>query len=421
MPGSANVKWSSSMHKLFTQVGLLLIVCGTSAFAQEGAYQSVIESSVWRSYITELATHSEREVDRALLSRRCEELLAGRRLTLQQALDNCIAKTLESIDDFGSYEKPADFSRRKASGPPFVGIALELLNGKTAGEPLRVISTIANGPGARAGVHAGDEILAVDGKSLLPLDMNEALAALRGPPGSRLSLLIQRPNETLTISAVREEVSINYVRFKRYPGDILYSRISFFRDRVTESQFYTQLVANAPGDSERAFILDLRNCPGGSLDEIISVASLFTKPDTALLKRTSRARQDQLVSASRETPTSAQSAEVVDLLKKIPLYILVNGRTSVGAEALALALHKSRNAIIVGSRTAGLNFVQQRIVLEDQVAITVTTGRLLTAAGDDWRERGIPIDVRAPESEGHEFGILPGDTILAAALKKIAE
>jgi carboxyl-terminal processing protease len=391
------------------------------AFAQDGAYRHVLESSLWKSYVKTFEANYKGVVDLDLLNQGCEKHLTGTKLKLQDAIDLCITNTLEATDRFGSYENARTFAYRKSSGPPFVGIGLELLNGKTAGESLRVVTPIANGPAARAGVRAGDEILAVDGKSLVPLDMYESIAALRGSAGSQSSLLIRRGGEIVTLTAVRQEIRANYVRTRRFPDDVLYSRVSFFRENSTGTQFQAQMKEAAQGSVTKALILDLRNCPGGSLDEIMSLASLFTEPETELLKRVSRSHQEILASGAAVASTDNQSRETYELLKKVPLYVLVNKGTSNGAEALAIALRQSRKAIVVGSRTAGLNFIQRQLPLDDRVAINVTTGRLLTATGDDWTDRGVPIDFSAPESAGHEFGDRPEDAALAAVLKKIME
>lgn len=383
--------------------------------------RKVLESQLWKSYVAQIGANYETTVDYAYLAHSCETHLTEVSVSsFEDGIDLCIATTLAEIDPSGSYDNPSEYKRKqKESQQPFIGIALELRNQKKLGEPLVVVSAIANGPGERAGILPGDKILAADGVALSPLSLTESIAALRGPVGSRVSLSIQRGDAVLELSAVRKEIRVNYVRAQSFDNGAFYCRVSFFRKGVTTSQFFALLKNTLAAQEPNALILDLRNNPGGALEEVTAFASLLVPPNTRLLASVTRPEPEFLVSKSEIDSVQGRTSQTDELLARIPLYVLVNSQTASGAEALALILKQHRGAIVVGSKTAGTNLVQRRLILDGQAAITITTGRLVSASGQSWRDRGVPIDVHAPETNGHEFGT-PDDAVLAAALHQMA-
>lgn len=374
----------------------------------------------WKSYAIELSGRFELPIQIADLESKCRAHLTGKQLTIEAATDACITETLAEVDAAGEYDNPAESGRKMALAKrPFVGIGLELGAGKRPGDPLLVVAAIAGGPADRAGVKARDEILEVDGKDVVPLTLNDTITALRGPVGSSARLLLRRYGQTMVLTAAREEIRVNYTRVRALNDSVVYSRISLFRKELTSEQLYRNL-ANLLRDREpRALIIDLRNNPGGALDEVIAVASLFVPPSTRVLANASRDAQEFLETRAEVPSVLSRDPRLDAALRTVPLLVLVNGRTESGAEALAIILKEHRGAQIVGADTAGSNSLQRRIPLANGGAITITTGRMLSVSGQGWRDRGVPIDVRAPDTFGHELGSLPGDAALGAALQRV--
>lgn len=304
----------------------------------------------------------------------------------QRLVQSAIAGMLASLDPHSNYiDAPSFKALTMQSKGEFGGLGVEIMleNGD-----FRVVSPIDDSPAARAGIRANDLITHVDGNALEGLTLNEAVGRIRGPLGSRVSLTLLRQGHVgpIDLSAVREVIRVNPIRARMEGSDVGYIRLSQFNGQTTE-MLRTQIAALSKdtGSKLKGFIIDVRNNPGGLLDQVVSVADNFLD-------------RGEIVSTRGRKPDAAArfAAKPGDILKGKPLVVLVNGGTAAGAEILAAALQDNRRATIVGSRSFGKGTVQTIIPLgPDAGAIRLTTASYTTPAGRQIQARGIEPDIEA--------------------------
>jgi carboxyl-terminal processing protease len=315
------------------------------------------------------------------------------------------------------------------------GIGVEVLqlpDGK-----VKVIAPIDDTPAARAGVKAGDTIVAVDGKTLTPASA-EGQGPLRGEPGSTVKLTIVREGEAkpLQISVTRGTIKVASVRGRMLEPGYAYIRVSAFQaDTAADFESTLKRLQAGSGGKLRGLVLDLRSNPGGLLTTAVQIADDLLDAGG-------------IVSTRGRTPISdAQfSATPGDLMHGAPVAVLVDAGSASASEVLAGALHDNQRARVVGSRTFGKGSVQTLLPLDNGDSIKLTTARYYTPSGKSIQARGIEPDVvlkpegkegaaaRADYAEallpGHLHGdeevagsnagdVLDGDAPIAAALAEL--
>ena len=252
-----------------------------------------------------------------------------------------------------------------------------------------VVTPIEGSPAARAGVHAGDAILAVDGRPVTADRLEETIARMRGAAGTRVRLAIGRTGEPepLLFTLERGEVHVHTVRAEPLPGEYGYVRITQFSDStpddlVTALSDLMQHDLKASRHALRGLVLDLRGNPGGVLESAVSVADTFL--DEGLIVR-----------AEGRTPESRfeMAATRGDALQGQPLVVLVDGGSASGSEIVAGALRDHGRATLMGERTFGKGSVQTVIPLRDGQALKLTTSRYFTPSGVSIHERGLDPDI----------------------------
>jgi carboxyl-terminal processing protease len=268
-----------------------------------------------------------------------------------------------------------------------IGVQVERRAGKVV-----VIAPVADGPGERAGVLRGDQIVKVDGQSLERLGMDKVVERLRGKPGSKVNLSLFRSSkqQSIEVTLTREVIRVESIREARVLEDgIGYIQLIQFSER-TETEFAAAL-KRLRADGVRALVLDLRNNPGGLLDAAVAVAEPFFKPGELIVYTQGR------TAASREDFRAGRSAGGLDL----PLAVLVNAGTASAAEIVAGALKDTARAVVVGERTFGKGSVQTVFRLKTGEALRLTTARYYTPGGVSIHEKGIepqvPVVVSAEE------------------------
>jgi carboxyl-terminal processing protease len=265
-----------------------------------------------------------------------------------------------------------------------VGIEVSADDGRVV-----VVTPIEGSPAARAGVHAGDAILAVDGRPVTADRLEETIARMRGAAGTRVRLAIGRTGEPepLLFTLERGEVHVHTVRAEPLPGEYGYVRITQFSDStpddlVTALSGLMQHDLKASRHALRGLVLDLRGNPGGVLESAVSVADTFL--DEGLIVR-----------AEGRTPESRfeMAATRGDALQGQPLVVLVDGGSASGSEIVAGALRDHGRATLMGERTFGKGSVQTVIPLRDGQALKLTTSRYFTPSGVSIHERGLDPDI----------------------------
>jgi len=266
-----------------------------------------------------------------------------------------------------------------------VGIEVSAEEGRVV-----VVTPIDGSPAARAGVRAGDIVLAVDDRPVTPDRLEETIARMRGVAGTQVRLAVGREGEPepLLFTLERGEVHVHTVRAAALPGDYGYVRISQFSDSTPDDlvNALAGLMQVTPEGGAmhplRGLVLDLRGNPGGVLESAVSVADAFL--DEGLIVR-----------ADGRTPEARfeMSATRGDALGGQPLVVLVDGGSASGSEIVAGALRDHGRATLMGERTFGKGSVQTVIPLRDGQALKLTTSRYYTPSGTSIHERGLEPDI----------------------------
>jgi carboxyl-terminal processing protease len=314
-------------------------------------------------------------------------------------LTGAIDGMLESLDDpYTVYLPPRDFENMqeefdgKYGG---IGIVITMKD-----KQLTVVSPITETPGERAGLEGGDMIMAIDGVSTKDMPMEEAVGMMKGEPGTEVTLTIKRkvseeesakePKE-FDVDIVREEIELSYVNSEMKTDKIGYIRLSQFIDGVGE-EIATE-IEKLHKEGAEAYILDLRNNPGGLLSEASKVASNFIDKGFVVHVKERQREKTSIPVYSGITATDA------------PLVILVNGGSASASEIVTGAIQDNERGVIVGEKTFGKGVVQSVIPLSDGSAVKLTTAKYYTPKDRFIHHQGIEPDVEIkynPDTEADE-------------------
>ena len=251
---------------------------------------------------------------------------------------------------------------------------------------VKVVSPIDDTPAAQAGVKTGDFITHVNGESLMGLTLDQAVDMMRGPIGSEITVTILREgeNEPFDLTMTRDTIKLTVVK-GRVEGHAVVLRISTFNDETyaTLRSELDKAVTEAGGiDKVTGFVIDLRNNPGGLLNQAIEVSDAFLDAG-------------EIVSTRGRKPEESErwNAEAGDLAQGKPMVVLTNGGSASASEIVAGALQDHRRAIVVGEKTFGKGSVQTVMPVTSDSAIRLTTARYYTPSGRSIQSLGIQPDI----------------------------
>ena len=304
----------------------------------------------------------------------------------EKLIESAINGMLTNLDPHSSYlDKKAFTDMQVQTRGEFGGLGIEV----TMKDGLvYVVSPIDDTPAFKSGIKAGDYISHIDGESVMGMDINEAVKRMRGKPGSKIMLTVVRENEKepLDISIVRDVIHIQSVR-SRVEGDeqkdVLYIRITNFSEQTAKGvKDQVKEKLEKLGGKAKGAVIDLRNNPGGLLNQAIAVADMFLD-------------KGEIVSTRGRKPedTKRFNATSGDLLAGLPIAVLINGGSASASEIVAGALQDHRRAIIVGTKSFGKGSVQTVIPLPGDAAIRLTTSRYYTPSGRSIQATGIEPDI----------------------------
>lgn len=307
----------------------------------------------------------------------------------KQLIYGAIKGMLDTLDPHTVFMPPDVFKEMKIdTSGEFGGLGLDIVK---KGDVLVVVTPVDDTPAARAGVRAGDEILAIDGESTRSMDVARAAAKMRGPAGKRVTLTLMRPGfvQPQDITILRDHVRIVSAEGTLY-GGIGYVKLKNFQER-TDAYLKRELdrLRTLNGGRElRGLVLDLRNNPGGLLDQAVAVSDRFLPGKLTIVTTRGRGAHNVTEEKSHDRDTE----------KPYPLVVLVNGGCASAAEIVAGALQDHARALIIGSPTFGKGSVQTVIELEDGSGLKLTIARYFTPKGRSIQEFGIQPDVVVPDT-----------------------
>jgi len=306
--------------------------------------------------------------------------------TDQELIENAINGMLTALDPHSSYLNAKSFrdmqvnTRGKFGG---LGIRVTMEEGL-----VKVISPIDDTPAHRAGIEPADIITHLDGTAVLGLSLSEAVEKMRGNVGTDLNLTIRRVGrDPFDVTLTRAIIKIQSVR-SRLDGKIAYMRITSFSEQTSVGlEKAMDKIKKEAGDDIRGVVLDLRNNPGGLLDQAVAVSDAFLDKGEIVSTRSRRSEDTQRFNA-REG----------DLADGLPIVVMVNGGSASASEIVAGALQDHRRAIVLGTKTFGKGSVQTIIPLPGHGAMRLTTARYYTPSGRSIQAVGIVPDIAVEQA-----------------------
>ncbi len=300
-------------------------------------------------------------------------------------IESAINGMLTSLDPHSSYMSPKSFRDMQVqTRGEFGGLGIEV----TMEDGLvKVVTPIDDTPAYRAGVRSGDLITHLDGEQIQGLTLNEAVEKMRGAVNSDIEITIRREGvaEPLKITITRDVIRIKSVRY-RQEENVGYIRITQFNEQTYDGlkDGLESLTKSIGKDKLKGFVLDLRNNPGGLLDQAIAVSDTFLDRGEIVSTRGRNAEE-----------TQRYNARSGDLSKGAPVIVLMNGGSASASEIVAGALQDHRRATVLGTRSFGKGSVQTIIPLGANGAIRLTTARYYTPSGTSIQAKGISPDIEA--------------------------
>jgi carboxyl-terminal processing protease len=303
-------------------------------------------------------------------------------------MSNAIRGMVGELDPHSAFMDRDEFEDLKiATEGNYSGIGVEV----TAEDGvLTVIAPLDDSPAARAGIRPGDAILAIDGQLLRSEPLDDAIKRIRGEPGTVVKLGIGREPlpKPLELTIERAVVSVHSVRFDMLEPGYGYLRISQFSETTgPDTLAAIRALEDEAGGELRGLVLDLRNNPGGLLDEAVAVADRFLPGNLPIVRTRGRNGSGASEERSRERDTEPA----------YPLVVLVNAGSASASEIVAGALQDHRRALVMGSQTFGKGSVQTVIELADGSGLKLTIARYYTPSGRSIQEKGITPDLLLPE------------------------
>ncbi len=300
-------------------------------------------------------------------------------LTINEIINKAIKGLMTNLDAHSSFLDAKSFKEMKIqTSGEFGGLGITV--GMRDGA-LTVIAPLEGTPAYRAGIKAGDIILKIDDKSTLNMTLDEAVSLMRGKPKTKITLTIVRKNEPkpIVVTIIRDIIKIESVYTKKVGDDILYIRVVSFDKKVVHD-IKKALTENPHA---KGLIIDLRNNPGGLLDQAVGMVDLFVDKGV-IVSQKGRVKDENQV----------YKAHAKGTYKDIPIVVLVNGGSASASEIVSGSLQDHRRAVIVGEKTFGKGSVQIIMPINKSEALRLTIARYYLPSGRTIQAVGVTPDIK---------------------------
>lgn len=310
----------------------------------------------------------------------------------KKLIESAINGMLSSLDPHSGYLDAESFNyMSEQTKGKFGGLGIEVTmdNGL-----VKVVSPIDDTPAAKAGMKAGDYITNIDDETVVGMTLNEAVSKLRGKIGTKVKLSVRRANsKPLEFTITRQEIKIQSVKSQIKEDSICYIRISSFAEDIDKA--ITDAINKAKKELKNEFlgiVIDVRNNPGGLLDQAVAVSDLFLEKGEIVSTR-----------SRNEADTVKFMANEGDIAKGLPIVVIINEGSASASEILSGALQDHHRAVILGEKSFGKGSVQTVIPLRDYGAMRITTARYYTPSGRSIQAKGIEPDIEVKPAEVKEL------------------
>ncbi len=309
-----------------------------------------------------------------------------------ESMDSAINGLLQSLDPYSSYMSPEIFNEMQTeTSGEFGGLGIEV--GMESGV-VKVISPIDDTPASKAGIKAGDYIVKINGTQVQGKSLTEAVDLMRGPVGSGIELTVRRRGEkkALKFNITREIIQIQSVKADLLEKNIGYIRLTSFNEN-SDTQIKKQIKKLEKNKNVKAYILDLRNNPGGLLSQAIRISDFFLDNGEIVSTKSRKASENRKWFAKKGDLTNGKA-----------LIVLINYGSASASEIVAGALKDHKRAILLGENSYGKGSVQSILPLKNNGAIRLTIAKYYLPSGKSISEVGVSPDIEITE-ETDEFRI----------------
>ena len=297
-------------------------------------------------------------------------------------IENAINGMLSSLDPHSSYMNPKTYKDMQIQTKgEFGGLGIEVTmeNGV-----IKVVSPIDDTPASKAGLQSGDLIFALDGEPVQGLTLQEAVEKMRGKVGTSIKISVRRAGkDPFDVSLTRETIKVKSVKYRLEGGDVGYIRVTSFTEQSTSGVLdAVEKLKKEAGNKLKGYVLDLRNNPGGLLDQAIAMSDAFLEKGEIVS-----------VKARKSEDVQRWNAKPGDVAGGLPIVVLINGGSASASEIVAGALQDHRRAIVLGTRSFGKGSVQTIMQVTGGGAIRLTTALYFTPSGRSIQKEGIKPDI----------------------------
>ncbi|MDR0620372.1 MAG: S41 family peptidase [Deltaproteobacteria bacterium] len=302
-----------------------------------------------------------------------------------EMVNGAVRGMLNTLDPHSSYLTPEEMNEfQQETGGSFTGVGMEL---SVKDSVVTVVAPIDDTPASRAGIMSGDQLISIDDKSTTDMSVMEVVKLIRGPLGTKVTITVNRPatKRILTFTLTRDHIPLRSVRSEELTPGIGYIHISNFQ-ADTAAEVEKAIVSLGASSPLQGLVLDLRNDPGGLLEQSIRVSGLFI--GQVLVVETRGRFDDQNMDYNSE--------QTAVLPYNCPVVVLVNEGSASASEIVAGALQDYGRATILGAKTFGKGSVQSVVRLPDGSGLRLTTARFYTPSGRPIQSEGITPDVVVP-------------------------